>query len=181
MSEALPELIYYVAVSLDGCIATSDGGVGWLDPFEGGGGDYGYAAFYEGVDALILGRRTYQQVLGFGAWPYADKPCWVMSRQSIPVELPGVTLSAEPPGALMERLAARGHRRVWMVGGGEIAGAFHDAGLITEFQVSLMPVILGAGIPLLGQPGRASALLLQSATPYPDGVVHLVYRSRDAG
>jgi hypothetical protein len=70
----MPEIVYYVAASLDGYIATTEGKVDWLSAFEGTEEDYGYAEFYSTVDALLLGSRTYEQILAFGEWPYSGKP-----------------------------------------------------------------------------------------------------------
>ena len=70
----MPEVVYYVAASLDGYIATPDGGVEWLAPFEGTGEDYGYAKFYTSVDAVLLGRKTFEKSLSFGEWPYPGNP-----------------------------------------------------------------------------------------------------------
>ena len=70
----LPEIVYYVATSIDGYIASPDGSVEWLSPYEGKGEDYGYTEFYDSVDGVLLGSRTYEKALSFGAWPYSDKP-----------------------------------------------------------------------------------------------------------
>jgi dihydrofolate reductase len=185
----MPEIIYYVAASLDGFIATPDGGVAWLAPFEGTGEDYGYAAFYASIDALLLGSRTYEQVLTFGEWPYAGKPCWVCSQRALGPARPGVIVTAQAPRQIAAGLEARGIRRAWLVGGGRLAGAFRAEGLITETIVSVIPVILGAGIPLFGAPAldlSASSLTSKVSTvgeglqlvehkAYPNGVVQLRY------
>ncbi len=68
----MTEVVYYVAMSLDGCIATADGGVEWLAPFESGGEDRGYVDFYSSIDSLLMGSRTYEQILSFGDWPYGE-------------------------------------------------------------------------------------------------------------
>ena len=79
----MPTIILYIAVSVDGYIADADGGVGWLPSGDGGGDDYGYAGFYAGVDAIVMGRRTYEQVRGFGvAWPYPGKPAYVFTNRA---------------------------------------------------------------------------------------------------
>ena len=75
------EIVYYVACSLDGFIATRDAGVDWLSTVEAEGEDYGYREFFDGVDAMLMGSRTYEQVLGFGQWPYGDKRCVVFSQR----------------------------------------------------------------------------------------------------
>ena len=176
---AMPEVVYYVAASLDGYIATPDGGVEWLDPFQSGSEDYGYSAFYDSVDAVLLGSRTYVQSLGFGEWPYPDKPCWVFSG-SINSSVPdGVTVTDRSPREVVSELSERDVTRAWLVGGGSLAASFRDAGLITELIVSIMPVILGGGVPLFAVPGPRTRLHLTDSTVYGDGVTQLVYRPAD--
>ncbi len=172
----MTEIIYYVAASLDGYIATPDGGVGWLSEFEGGDTDYGYADFLASLDAVLIGRRTYEQVLTFGSWPYTGKPCWVFSHAELAPAAPEVTITSAAPREVAAEMAARGLHRAWMVGGAELAAAFRAAGLITEYHVAIMPVILGGGIPLFGAPGPIDRLELMDSTPYPNGVVMLWYR-----
>jgi dihydrofolate reductase len=93
----MPDIIYYVATSLDGFIATPDGGVEWLDPFETADEDYGYSAFYASVEAMLLGSRTYEQLLTVGEWPYPGKPGWVFTKRSVGVSRPEVILTARSP------------------------------------------------------------------------------------
>jgi len=171
----VPEVVYYVAASLDGYIATSDGGIEWLSPFEGKGEDYGYAAFYASIDAVLLGRRTYAQCLTFGEWPYPGKPCWVFSHGRIKINEPGVTLTNQDPHQMVSELHARKLQRAWLVGGGELAGSFRREGLISEYIVSVVPVILGAGIPLFASGGTQEALKLVETNTYPSGIVQLRY------
>ena len=171
----MPEVVYYVAASLDGCIATPDGGVGWLAPFEGTGEDYGYAKFYASVDAVILGRKTYEQSLSFGEWPYPGKRCWVFSRGRLEPSAPEVKAIAREPADVVAEIAALGLRRAWLVGGGVLAAAFRSQGLITEYVVSVVPVILGAGIPLFASGGSAESLKLAESRSYPNGLVQLRY------
>ena len=79
-----PQLVYYVAASLDGYIARPDGAVDWLQAIEATGDDHGYEQFYQGIDGLLMGRATYDMVRGFGsAWPYAGKPCRVLARNPL--------------------------------------------------------------------------------------------------
>jgi dihydrofolate reductase len=168
------EVIYYVASSLDGRIATPDGGVRWLEPFENAGEEYGYARFYSSVDALLLGRRTYAQVRTFGAWPFADKPCWVFSRRKREVETPESALcTGGSPRDVVAQLRSRGLRRAWLVGGGALAASFRAAGLITEYIITYVPVVLGAGIELFGGAGPEQSLRIVSHRAYPNGVVQV--------
>lgn len=176
----MPEVIYFVAQSVDGFIATPDGGIGWLAPFEGAGEDYGYSAFYASVDAVLVGRRTYEQSLTFGEWPYPGKPVWVFSRAPRDPGRPDVTVTDRAPADVLADLDARGVRRAWLVGGGELAGAFHRERLITGCVISIVPVVLGAGVPLFGAGGGSEALALAGAHTYASGIVQLRYHRADS-
>jgi dihydrofolate reductase len=170
----VPEIVYYVAASLDGFIATPDGRVEWLAPFEASGDDYGYAAFLASVDVLLLGRTTYEQVLTFGPWPYAGKLSMVFSRRPLAPEA-GVTLTARSPVDVAAELDARNLRRAWLVGGGALAASFRAAALITEYIVSVMPVVLGGGVPLFAADGPQERLRLIESTPFESGVIQARY------
>jgi dihydrofolate reductase len=160
------EIVYYVAASLDGFIATPQGGTEWLQPFEGGAQDYGYADFYASVEAVVLGRATYEKCLQFPEWPYAGKPYWVCSRSN-----------ANTPSSVVAEMRSRGLCRAWLVGGGKLAAAFRADGLITEHIVSIIPVVLGAGIPLFDGPGPQQELRLVSSQAYASGIVQLRYEA----
>ena len=178
MSLKRPEVVYYAAASLDGFIATPDGSVEWLEPFEASGEDYGYAEFLASIDALVMGSRTYEQALTFGPWPYAEKPAVVLSGRSLPAVAPSVIVAdAAPPDAVDLLAANEGVRRIWLVGGGAVAGAFQTAELIDEYVVSIMPVLLGGGVGLLGGKGSMGRVLLTSSRTYADGVVQNAYRA----
>ena len=172
------EVIYYVAASVDGYIATLDGGVEWLYGFESSGEDYGYPEFYASVDALVLGSRAYEQCLTFTDWPYPAKPCWVFSRRDLEVTQPFVTVTAETPENLMQQLEQRNVRRVWLVGGAKLAASFRAQGLITEYAISVIPVVLGAGIPLFASPGPQEPLQLIESKSYGNGIVQLSYSAK---
>ena len=160
------EIVYYVAASLDGFIATPDGGIDWLKPFENTGEDYGYGEFYASIEAVLMGRKTYEQCLQFPEWPYAGKPYWVFSRAT------GNTASS-----VVAEMKGRGIRRAWLVGGGKLAAAFRAEGLITEYIVSVIPVLLGSGIPLFDGAAPAETLRLVGTKNYESGIVQLRYFS----
>ena len=164
------EIIYYVAASLDGFIATPEGGIDWLKPFEGTGEDYGYGEFYASIEAVLLGRVTYEQCLEFPEWPYAGKPYWVLSRTQ------GKT-AANTPASVVAEMKARGLRRAWLVGGGKLAAAFRAERLITQHIVSIVPVLLGAGIPLFDGPGPRDELRLLGSRGYPSGIIQVRYET----
>jgi dihydrofolate reductase len=177
----VPEIIYYVASSVDGYIATPGDGLEWLASFEGGDEDYGYGEFYASVDAVLLGARTYEQVLILGDWPHPGKPTWVFSARALEVVGPDLTVTRAGPAQVAAELDARGIRRAWLVGGGKLAASFRAAGLITEYIVSTIPVILGSGILLLGAPGPQQRLRLVTTRSYAGGLVQSRYVPLDEG
>jgi dihydrofolate reductase len=172
------EIVYYVASSVDGFIAPLDGSLDWLAPFEESGEDFGYAAFYESVDSVLVGARTYRQMLGFAEWPYPGKPTWVFSHSTVRASMTDVTVTAKTPLEVAAELSGLGMRRAWLVGGGTLAGSFQDAGLISEFIVSTMPVLMGAGVGLLGGSGSPVSLELVDTRQYPHGVQQARYQTR---
>lgn len=169
------ELVYYVAASVDGYIARPDGGLDWLTPYEGGDEDYGYAQFYKSVDAVLMGRKTYEKSLSFGVWPYPGKPCWVFSHGSAKNVPADVVVTTQSPALVVSEIASRGIKRAWLVGGGALAASFQFHGLITEYIVTIIPVILGDGIPLFAPSGSTEKLRLVEAKQYPSGLMQLRY------
>ena len=169
-------LIYYVAASLDGYIARPDGSVDWLHGYDSGGDDHGYTAFYASIDGLLMGRTTYLQCLGFGQWPYPDKPALVMTRSNhLPQAAPQVELQHCSPSEALQALQAKGCQRVWLVGGGSLAGNLLAAGLLDEVIVSIIPHLLGAGVPLFSI-GLEQRLQLLEQRSFPSGIVQVRYQ-----
>lgn len=145
----------FIATSLDGFIARKDGELDWLDRANAAvpeGEDCGYTAFMDSVDVLVMGRKSYEKVLTFGEWSYGDKPVVVLS--SNPIDIPThlantVTHSSETPAELHTRLADQGAKRLYIDGGITIR-RFLAAGLIDDLTITLIPVLLGEGLPLFG-------------------------------
>ena len=170
-----PTLIYYVAASLDGYIARPDGRVDWVETLEQAGDDHGYRRFYESIDGLLMGRATYEALLAQGGdWPYPGKPCTVLTRLDLPQTAPEVRLRRSIPAEAINELAGAGCRRIWLVGGGSLAGTCYAAGLLDELVVSVMPHLLGAGIPLFAA-GMEHGLKLDEQHSFANGVVRLHY------
>lgn len=160
----------FIATSLDGYIATADGRIDWLGIVERPGEDYGYAAFAATCDTAVLGRRTYDTVLGLDAWPYAGKRVVVMTRRPIAARH-GEEAFAGSAAALVHHLA--GARRVY-VDGGAVIQQFLAARLLDDLTISLIPIVLGAGIPLFT--GTQHALTLDAVERFDSGLVQLRYR-----
>ncbi len=173
----MSRIVYYVAASLDGFIADTEGGVGWLDAWSSP--ELGYEAFLEGVGAVVLGRATYDQLPSLGPWPYGEREALVVTSRPL-VGGPGRAI-ATTMGELGVRLAAlraRTRGDLWIVGGGRTARACLTLGLLDELELYAIPVLLGAGIPLLGAGGPVvsgrTLRLLESRT-FASGVVKLRY------
>ena len=184
----MAKTIYYVASSLDGFIADAHNGIDWLLGFGFENFQEHYDAFLSGIGAIVMGSATYQFMLDESAsspWPYADLPTWVVSSREQPV-ITGADLSfASGP---VEGFDARvresaGDRDVWIVGGGDLAAQFADAGLLDELFVTVMPIVLGSGVRLLPVSARTGVLTLRSTTQFVPGAVGLSYSvtGSDAG
>lgn len=163
----------FIATSVDGFIARRDGNLDWLKAVERPGEDYGYQRFFNSVDALVIGRGTYDVARAFEPWPYAGKRCVVMTRRAFEPKANEETFSGEP-AALLGELERAGVRRVY-VDGGAVISQFLAAGLIDELTISRVPVLLGTGIPLFG-PGTEQPLTLVESRAFPSGLVQTTWR-----
>ena len=179
MASTRPETVVYVAASLDGFIAREDGGFDWL-PTPPEGEDYGWAAFIADIDAIVMGRKTFEQVLSFGVWPYEGTPLVVLTStlESVPSHLEGKAecLALELP-ALLAELARRGHRRVYVDGGQTVRSLLHEE-LVDELVVTTIPVLIGSGIPLFGPLRRDQVWRHLGTETLGDGLVRSRYRRR---
>lgn len=178
--------VYYAAASLDGFIADPDENLEWLTGFEPAGyadGDGAgaahdsIAAFIETIGALVMGSRTYEFILAHGSWPYGERPSWVLSKRELePIEATsGLRFASGDVAALdAEIRAAAGDRDVWVVGGGDVASQYVAAGLLDRVRVTVVPITLGAGLPLFAAPLDRPMRLLD-VTPFANGMVELSY------
>ncbi len=170
----------FVGASIDGFIAEEDGGLDFLKPFEGE--EHGFDEFFRTIDALVIGRATYETVLGFDAWPYKGKRVVVLTHR--PIEAThGETTHSGPLAPLMAGLTADGICRVYLDGGVAIRQGLEED-LIDDMTISFVPVTLGAGRPLFGGKAQKMHWTLTSVRNNPSGLVQLSYerdlRSRTA-
>jgi dihydrofolate reductase len=166
----------FIGVSVDGFIARSNGQLDFLPP--GGGEPHGYAEFFTSVDALVIGRKTFETVLAFPEWPYGDKTVVVLSSRPLDfsaVRGGVVEQMAGDPVEIVTRLAARGFRHLYIDGGVTIQ-EFLRAGLIERLIITRVPVLIGQGIPLFGMLHRDVKLHHMATQPYPSGLVKSEYR-----
>jgi dihydrofolate reductase len=172
----------FIATSLDGFIARPDGSLDWLPGSSEGTGEveeHGWTAFWESVDCLVLGRKTFEKVLELapGAWPYEGTRVVVLShtQTAVPEELAGkVELFAGDPQVLVKKLAADGHERLYVDGGATIQ-SFLRQGLITDMTITTIPVLIGEGVPLFGPLEKDMPLKHVKTDSYSSGFVQSVY------
>ena len=171
----------YIATSADGYIARPDGDVEWLNR-RPRTVDYGMREFYPTIDTILWGRRTYDWLLNYYKNRGKTKGLfdvkvanYVFSRTPPKRAAPGVEFVTEPVKAFAQRLRATRGKHIWMMGGGGLIASFLDAGEIDEFDIHVIPVFIGEGIPLVAPRHRDVPLRLRSTKKYHDGVVRLRY------
>lgn len=165
----------FCGTSLDGFIARTNDALDFLP--AGGGEDHGFTAFLASVDAVVMGRRTFEVVLSFGDWPYGTKPVVVLSSR--PLDLPAfpgavIERMSGTPAEIVSRLAARGMQHIYVDGGITIQ-RFLEAGMITHVTVTRVPVLIGSGIPLFGLLSHDVRLRHIATRDYSSGLVQSVY------
>lgn len=167
---------YTVAASLDGFLTDAEGRFDWIpnDPAVD------FAAIFQRVDTVLLGRRSWElvQAMGESAWPPGAR-VYVFSRTLVPAEHPGATVVAEDAaGAVAALRAEAGNGEIWLFGGGSLATSLFAAGQVDLVEVTVVPVLLGAGVPLVEAGIGRVALELTGTHRYPSGMVTLSYAVR---
>ncbi|AFZ17897.1 dihydrofolate reductase family protein [Allocoleopsis franciscana] len=171
------EYILQVATSVDGYIARLNGSIDWLPVPEEGGEDYGYTKFFNSIEALVMGSTTYEQVLDFGDWPYPGKFSYVLTSRNLSTTRTDVYFVKGGVEEVVEDVKKKGYKRVWLVGGGKVAASFMEQGLVSEYIIGVIPIILGAGISLYQSVPEQNLDLIET-NAYSSGVVGLRYRKR---
>jgi dihydrofolate reductase len=164
----------FIGMSVDGFIARTNGDLDFLPP--GGGEPHGYAEFMDTVDALVIGRNTFETVLAFDTWPYDKKPVFVLSTHQLAPAPAGAVVEqmSGDPAEIVLRLDARGLRHVYVDGGITIQ-RFLRAGLIQRLIITRVPVLIGDGIPLFGMLPHDVRLGHIATRSYPSGLVQSEY------
>jgi dihydrofolate reductase len=180
------KIIVHIATSADGYIARPDGSLDWLTSRPAPKGFYAMPEFTHSVDAKLLGRKTFDLSVEMGAPFSAHDRHFVFSRQPPPRSVPaGVEFVSQSIGAFAERLRGEPGKNIWMMGGGELIASFLDDNAIDEFIITVVPIFIGEGIPLIAPRHRDVPLTLRSVKPFPDGVVQVHYdirtKERNAG
>ena len=174
----------FLGMSVDGFIARLDGDIDWLTggadanagPDDGAGGDFGFTDFVSGIDALVMGRATYDVIAPFDEWPYQGRPVHVLSTTLTPGADPRITVHPTYDDALAA-LTAAGYRRVY-VDGGRTVHQFLRAGLIADLTLSRVPVLIGTGHTPFGELDADVLLEHVDTKTFPGGMVQSTYRVR---
>ena len=173
-------VIVHIATSADGYIARPDGDLEWLTSRPAPAGFYGMNAFMRSIDTTVVGRKTFEMSLRMGAKFDSKNPHIVFSRQAPPADAPaGVEFVSDAIGSFVSRLREQPGKDIWLMGGGELIASFLDEHAIDEFVISVTPVFIGDGVPLIARRHRHVPLELQSAERFEDGAVQLRYRVRN--
>lgn len=168
----------YIAVSLDGYIATSDGGVEWLHQFQiSVNEDYGYKELYQSINTVLMGGRTYRDIIGFGCeWSYKDKVTYIVSRNEVnltPTE--NVHFITNHIIDNVQRLKEQEGKDIWLVGGGELVSMLINADLIDEMQLCYLPIVLGQGISLFPNKPKETIWKLLGSRSFDSGAILISY------
>lgn len=166
----------FIATSLDGFIARSNGDIDWLTEGEEASGDFGYDEFIASIDALVMGRHSFEKVLSFDTWPY-DLPVVVLSSQTL--EIPGqlqqkVSHLSGSPTRIVNQLAGKGYEHLY-IDGGKTIQQFLRAGFIQEMTITQIPILIGEGIPLFGPVEKDIKLKHIATKTYDNGFIQSRY------
>jgi dihydrofolate reductase len=164
-------IILYIATSLDGYIARNSGEVDWLFTDQ----DYGYTDFLAGVDTILMGRKTYEQILTFGEFPYQAKQNYIFSSNPDFDASPHAKTVRTDLKAFVEALRQTDGKNIWLVGGAALIHPFIEQCLLDEVVLSIHPILLGSGIPLFQNGTPAQRLNLVTCQSYDSGLVQITY------
>jgi len=168
----------FIASSLDGYIATEDGSIDWLYTYS----DYGYTQFYNSVDTILMGRKTYDKIIELTTeYPHKDKKNYVFSQKKSAGKRKekekdhNVEIIADIIDFVKIQLLQSQGKDIWLIGGADIISIFLNAGMLDEIILSIHPIVLGKGIPLFRNLQRQMNLKLVNSIPYESGLVQLHY------
>lgn len=179
MSNSKPKITLHMVSSLDGFIAKKDGDVSWMhstDTFEGGKvltEEY-ITAFLNSIDCYVMGSKTYEHALELG-WPYGDKPVVVLTSRPLKSDKTSVEFYSGDLSTLVNDQLKPIYKNIWMAGGTALTKDFLKMGLADEIVISILPIILGDGMPFFDHIGREIPLHMKDSTTYNDGMVELTY------
>jgi dihydrofolate reductase len=172
------QITLYIATSVDGYVADPEGGVDWLEDFQvesdGDEGVEGFSEFFESVDCLVMGATTYEQVLGFGEWPYDDKATYVFTHRNLSPATEEIEFINRDVAAVAAELKQQ-YDHIWLAGGAQLAQTFLREREIDALRLSLIPILLKDGIPLFSGEYEGRRLHLVESNASDIGIVEHHY------
>ena len=171
----------YIANSLDGFIARPDGSLDWLDALPNPEqSDFGYYDFYNTIDTVIMGRLTYEEILGFDVpWPYPDRhTCVVTSQLDYKIQTDLTSVLPFDQVKNTKTLVQHGEKHIWLAGGGQLITEYLNHELVDEMIISIIPIILGDGIPLFPNKPKETNLKLIKSEAFSNGLLNLHYHKQ---
>jgi dihydrofolate reductase len=174
------KIVLFIAASLDGYIATKEDSLDWLFSVEGEG-DNGYSEFYETVDTILMGRRTYDWIMEQAEdFPYPNKACYVFTRSTITQDTEHVRFIHDAGKDFVNELKMQPGKNIWIVGGGELLTMFMKEQIVDEVTVTVAPVLLGSGVALFKEGDYKADLLLKGTRTF-NQFVELHYEVKSNG
>ncbi len=176
----MAEIKLYIATSLDGFISREDGSLDWLESLPNPNQlDYGYGDFISGIDTVLMGRGTYEEILGFGVdWPYGDCESYIFTRKTGYKTKTDKTQAAKLSKESLKEIKSKSEKGVWIVGGGEIITELINMDEIDEMIICIIPVIIAKGIPLFPNQPKETQFNLVHTESFDTGAVSLTYRRK---
>jgi len=172
------QIVLYIASSLDGYIARPDGSIDWLTSIPPSkDGDYGYSELLAEIDSLIMGRKTYDDLIRFDmGWPYTDYRTYVVTTNALTtINSPNTQLIHGDINKAVEKIRSDSGKNIWLVGGSELVTYFLNHRLIDKITLSTIPVLLGSGVPLFTKIQGEFYLQLMESKSYETGVINATY------
>ncbi|MGC3978383.1 MAG: dihydrofolate reductase family protein [Paludibacteraceae bacterium] len=167
----------YIAASIDGYIARNDGDLDWLTEYPiNAETNYGYDIFYESIDTVLMGGRTYRDIQNMDIlWPYKDKETYIVTRNPIN-EKENIHCITENVIETILGLRVQNGKDIWLVGGGKLIAALLNENMVDEMIITTIPVILGSGIPLFPDNPKESKWKIASSESYKNGIIQTAYK-----
>jgi len=178
MNIQMSKVILYIASSIDGFIARGNGSLDWLDNLPNPDNiDHGYNELLADIDTIIMGRKTYDILIGFGIdWPYTNKKTYIVSKNSeLTISTPNTFLVNDELNTLTHHIKLSNSKNCWLVGGGELIHFYLNNNLVDKMIISIAPVVLGEGIPLFVGKSLPSNWMLVDVEKFNTGIVNLTY------
>ncbi len=175
-------LTLHMVSSLDGFIAKKDNSIGWFDTsdqYDKGVTGQDPEAFLKTIDCYVMGSKTYEHALELSksyGWAYGDKPTIVITHRELTNQRPNIEFYSGDPVKLVEERLKPKYKNVWIVGGAQLAKDFIKLKLVDEIRMSILPILLGDGLPFFDQIGEELPLHLKDTTAYKNGMVELCYK-----